>query len=298
VYHEDTQRTGTLPTPPTSRYASDGMRAYSLLLIAACATHAAPRRADDVSQPARPMTRNAAPLTAGASAVADPPAVASTLVELELEGREPVVVSTPAVAGRRPVLVATHGAGGRATPHCLMWRAIVAARGFVVCPQGRPMYPRQPREQQGYFYDGHIELGLEVEQALDALEARYRDDVDLGAPIYAGYSQGASMGAMMLPTHRAKFARVALVEGGFGQAREWNIAAAQRLEKNGGQRILLLCGRLTCVEHGRTTVAYMNRAGLTTKLIHAEGAGHTYGGAVERELTNAFAWLVEGDPRW
>ena len=60
----------------------------------------------------------------------------------------------------------------------------------------------------------------------------------------------------------------------------------------------MACGRVCCVEQARVSAWYMARAGLQARVVNAEGAGHSYGGAMQRELRAAFEWVVEGDPRW
>jgi hypothetical protein len=42
----------------------------------------------------------------------------------------------------------------------------------------------------------------------------------------------------------------------------------------------------------------MRRAGLDPRVIHAEGAGHSYGGSMEARLRETFEWLIENDSRW
>ena len=105
------------------------------------------------------------------------------------------------------------------------------------------------------------------------------------------------MGSMMLPTHGAHFAAAMLVEGGFGEVQEWNIAAARRFYDNGARRVGLVCGRRICFKHAKTTAGYMRRGGLLTEVRYVQ-AGHTHGGPVRALLREGFAWLVQDDARW
>jgi predicted esterase len=194
--------------------------------------------------------------------------------------------------------VATHGAGGRPEPHCQLWRRVAGPRAFILCPAGAPTHPQADELETGYYYPGHPALGAELSAAIDALAERYGSWLDRREPIYAGYSQGATMGALVLPTHPAAFARAALVEGGSGESREWNIAAARRFADHGGRRVLLACGRPVCAETGAVTVGSLRRGGLQARLVHAAGAGHSYLGPMEDSLREAFGWLIEGDSRW
>ncbi len=221
------------------------------------------------------------------------------LIELDLTDAIAAVVSLPLGSTEpRPVLVAAHGAGGRARMHCQLWREIIGDRGFVVCPRGSAMYPRDPPHESGYFYDGHPALGQEIAKALQALADRFGDRVDLARPIFAGYSQGANMGALILPTHPASFGHAVLWEGGVGEFQEWNIRAAKRFHERGGRRVILACGRADCVKAARLTATNMRRGGLEPRIVFVAGAGHTYAGPLRKRVLETFAWLVEDDDRW
>jgi hypothetical protein len=37
---------------------------------------------------------------------------------------------------------------------------------------------------------------------------------------------------------------------------------------------------------------------VSAKVVHAAGAGHSYGPTMEAELRKSFMWLVADDPRW
>ena len=228
-----------------------------------------------------------------------PLAESNSLLDLPVAGYLPALVSVPLGAtAPRPVLVATHGAGGRPDGQCELWRNIVGQRAFVLCPRGKPTSVFDPADARGYYYPAHPVLGQELSAALEALQSRYRDYVDLRAPIFAGFSQGASMGALVLPEHPARFARVALVEGGFGLYQEWNLAVAERLRSQGAERVLWACGRPSCIEQARKSARLVERAGIAVKLVYVPTAGHSYRGDMARELAAAFAWLAAGDPRF
>lgn len=233
------------------------------------------------------------------AALASPAGSSSPFLDLPVQGFRSSVVSLPIGAtSRRPILVATHDAGDRPEWQCHVWRGIVKNRGFVLCPRGYPTNPYVPPEHTGFFYTDHHSLGREISRAIDALVARFPDHVDKSAPAYAGFSQGAIQGAILLPNHPARFSRAALIEGGYGFFQEWNIPVSERWKKNGGDRVLLACGRLKCAEQARTTAYYMRRGGLVPRVLYVEGAGHSYGGAMEQRVKESFEWLIEGDPRW
>lgn len=222
----------------------------------------------------------------------------SVWVDLPLPNGHPALVALPLGAtGPRPVLVAAHGAGDIPEWYCAVWQRLVAGRGFVVCPRGYPIYPHV-RGTSGYFYDGHPSLGREIGAALSALQQHYGPYVDLERPLFVGYSQGANMGALVLPEHPARFASAALLEGGVGEFQEWNVRNARHFRERGAGRVLMVCGRAKCAEFARTTAHYMRMGGLEVRVDHARGEGHTYRGRVSGAVAESFAWLVEGDDRW
>jgi predicted esterase len=220
-------------------------------------------------------------------------------VELPVPGYHEAVVSLPLGAtSPRPLLVAAHGAGDRAEYHCELWRGIVGDRGFVLCPQGRRTDERVPHSEAAYFYPNHLVLDKEVRAAIAALRDRYRAHLDDARAVYAGFSQGAIHGALLIALHPEQFPRAALVEGGNGFFDEWSPYAARRFRSGGGERVLFGCGSPACVRTANRCAGYLEKVGVETRVAHAEGAGHSYGGTMQTELERNFEWLVAGDPRW
>jgi predicted esterase len=152
-----------------------------------------------------------------------------------------------------------------------------------------------PPDERGYFYPAHPALGREVHAALSALVARFPDRVDLERAIYAGFSQGASMGALVFASAPTPFAAAVLIEGG---AEEWSPASARAFKQGGGRRVLFACGRRTCATAARRSASFLERAGVETRVVDATGAGHTYGGAVREGVAHALPFLFGDDPRW
>jgi poly(3-hydroxybutyrate) depolymerase len=249
----------------------------------------------------RTERRGAAPerfdvLTGAADATA-PVAVEESgepeLVELVVAGFRPAIVFVPADRGRpQPLLVAAHGAGD--TPHwqCEVWQRLTREAAFILCPRGVPF---SDHPDTGYFFRNHHEVEKEVLAGIDAVRAEFRERVDAGAVIYTGYSQGATMGALMAVSHADVFQRLILVEGG---SREWNVPIAKRFAKRGGARVLFACGVRHCKQGADRSAEYLNRGGVPARVEYAAGAGHIYDGAVAARVAAALPWLVEGDARW
>lgn len=240
-----------------------------------------------------------APRVSAPEAVDAQPEAAPALELLEVAGHNPAVVSVPREAeGPRPVLLAAHGAWDRAEPHCELWGATLGHRAFVLCPQGRRTDRRVAHEYAAYYYPDHHALRAEVNAAIDALAARYPGRADVTDIVYTGFSQGAIHGARVIVQQPSVFPRAALVEGGNGFFNEWSRQAAKRYREGGGQRVLFGCGSPACVRTAERCAGYLESAGVATRVVHAEGAGHSYGGVMQTELEDSFGWLVEGDPRW
>jgi predicted esterase len=217
-----------------------------------------------------------------------------TTEELAVPGFRPAVLVVPPGAGPHPVLVAAHGAGDRAEWQCEWWAPVLGSRGFVLCPRGRPMSYAEGAEG-GHYYPDHFKLEKEVLSALAALSEAHGSAVDPGPVAYAGYSQGGIMGALFTAKRGDRFARLALIEGGYT---EWDVATARRFKQAGGQRVLFACGQRYCARHAEKSIGWLERAGVGSRLEHAPGAGHTYGGAVGDRVSAALSWWLEGDPRW
>jgi predicted esterase len=217
-------------------------------------------------------------------------------IDLAVPGHRPAVVVLPLGAtSRRPILVATHGAGGRPEAHCRFWKGHLKHKGFILCPRGYPLNTYLPPEEQGFFYPDHHSLEHEVRAAFSALRDRFPAYIDDRGPVYAGYSQGANMGVLFFAKKPALFERAILIEGGFD---DWNFANARAFLEGGARRVLFACGRLGCLEPAKRSSGYLNKVGLDSRVVYGEGAGHTYGGAVELALREALPWLFEGDSRW
>ena len=219
-----------------------------------------------------------------------------TLLDLAVPGHASAVVSVPPEVGsRRPVLVATHGAGGTPEAHCSFWQALVGGTAFVLCPRGVTMDVYAPPSERGYFYPAHPALGREVRAALDALAARFPDRVDREGAVYAGYSQGATMGALVFAGEPAPFIAAVLIEGG---VEEWTLRRARAFKERGGQRVLFACGRQSCADAARRAAGVLEQAGVPSRIVDATGAGHTYGGRVREGVRAALPFVFGGDPRW
>ena len=261
-------------------------------LDAAVSSAAPPRAAESEAASASPVASAAPAATSGPDALSPP---VDAPVALEVPGHLPAVVFVPgdaSAAAPRPLVVATHGAGGTPERHCAFWQRAVGGRAFVLCPRGRRL---GMGDEPAFFYPDHHALAREVAAAVDALAARFGAAVDARAAVYAGFSQGATMGALALGELGDRFARAALVEGGFA---EWSVATARAFQAAGGRRVLFGCGRPKCSEPARTSIRSLERGGVEARLVRDERTGHLLGGGLARAVREALPWLVEGDERW
>jgi predicted esterase len=216
----------------------------------------------------------------------------SAFAELAVEGFRPVLVSLPADRSKpSPVVVAAHGAGDGPRYQCEFWRELLEARTFVLCPTGVPF---GNTDEEGHFFRNHLELEREVMNAAAALRAAYGDQIAPGPLVYAAYSQGATMGALMLPAHGDVFTRLILIEGGFSQ---WNVPIGRKFRGAGGERVLFACGTRSCNKGAERSAAWLEQAGLEARVEYVPGGGHTYGGAVGERVASSLDWVFEGDVR-
>lgn len=231
-----------------------------------------------------------------------PPLPGTGYSRLDVAGFLSAVVAWPgsgaaAVKGKLPILVATHGSYDQPEWNCETYKNVVAGRAIVVCPRGKIRWdtPTEPTMLRYFFPSTAGWLLREAEAAMASLRAAHPTQVDPGAAIYAGFSQGAIMGVPLLVNRGKQFPRLILVEGGHGG---WSPQTAAAYKKSGGERVLFACGRASCKKSAAVAAGYLQKAGVPAQVVGVDDEGHTYSGRVEAALTAAFPWLVEGDPRF
>ncbi len=255
-------------------------------------------RASVVVESAHPATPNAGSIPAPSAAplpttpLTVEPDLAGKRVALEVPDFSPSLVRFPARSGKAPILVVTHGAGGTTEAHCDLWSRIAHESAILLCVRGRA---RSPVPADGEYYPDHPTLERETFAALAALREKFSSYIAEGPVYYAGFSQGATMGALMLVEHASEITRLVLVEGGFA---DWNIARARDFHARGGERVLFVCGRKECAEPAKNAADWFTHAGVKAQVEYVPGAGHTHDGPVEARIAANFPWLVEGDSRW
>lgn len=206
---------------------------------------------------------------------------------LDVPGYDPAVLSFP--SGEAPpdlLAVVAHGAGDSPEEQCRAWRETLGDRGVILCVAG----PRVAVHSEGRYFPDHFALERIVLASLEAF-GRSFPDIAKGPVLYAGYSQGATMGALMIVSHGSAFPRLALVEGGFDG---WTLARSQRFESSGGKRVLFVCGTRHCKGRAESSAQTLRHAGVDTRVVSDLSAGHTYGGAVATALENSLDWLLRG----
>jgi len=235
--------------------------------------------------------------SSGAASRGPPPLVApAPLVELEVTGHGNAVVALPLGATtRRPLLVATHGNYDRPDWTCAVWRDVVGDDAFVLCPRGVARSDPPAMNDPRYHYLTNQHLEREIEQALDALRAAYPDHVAPPPHAFAGFSQGAIMGVAIFGRRPEWFDRAVLIEGGFDR---WTSARVSAFAAAGGRRVLFACGQWDCERGARTVIGWFEAAGLEARVVHAKGAGHSYGGELSELIWGEWGWFVADDARW
>jgi predicted esterase len=221
-----------------------------------------------------------------------PSATRAPFESLAVPGFAASLVSLPTADRRAPIVIVTHGAGGTAEAHCALWARITRGKALLLCVRGRA---RSPDPEAGEYYPDHLELERETFAALGALRAHYAPKIAEGPVLYAGFSQGATMGALMLVPHGSEVTRLVLVEGGYA---EWSVARAREFRENGGESVLFVCGRKECADAAQKSAYWFKLAGVSARLEYVAGAGHSHDGRVEARVVSAWPWLTSGDPRW
>ncbi len=209
------------------------------------------------------------------------PARSAELRALEVEGFLPAVFFVPAGDAQARLVVAAHGAGGAPEWECDYWRELTRDSAFVLCLRGKAM------GGGSYYYPNHHELEAELTVAERVARAA-EPGILPGGGVYAGFSQGASMGSAMLASHGAAFPHLVLIEG----FELWNTSRARRFQQSGGKRVLFACGTPHCSRVAQESVRWLLEAGIDARLEYASGAGHTPAGAVMLRVEATLPWLL------
>ena len=244
----------------------------------------------DVIAPSAPTATRTAPPQIETPEASDARPRPPPFAELDVPGFDRAVVSFPPSAPLpQPLLVSTHGAGDSPAQMCELWRGILGDRGVVLCPAG----PRMRAHEEGRYYPDHHALEKITLASIRALAEKYPALVDARRAIYSGYSQGATMGALMIPPYGAECPRLVLAEGGFD---DWSLERASTFRKSGGERVLFICGRQRCKDAARRSAAYLENVGVTAHVVSHVGEGHVV--RIAELATPELDWLLEDDPRW
>lgn len=207
------------------------------------------------------------------------------VLELPLREGFPLLVWTPRSDQELRVVMSAHGAGGLAEHHCEYWWRQLEGRFLVACLRGHPLYRTEP--ERGFYYPDHHELGKETAEARRALAAHFGKRLS-GDFSYVGYSQGATMGALMVADHMPPFERFVFIEGGIDS---WTQARAAQLAERGARRVLLVCGGPRCARSAEAAAARLRAVGVPARSRHAPQAGHTYLGEVAQVVASEVPWV-------
>jgi len=286
-----------LPWQGSMRPSVDSVAGPSLALLALSAALGC--RAAPVDQQPSALPEPAAPRASAASSAVAPPDAApalapleGTLVSLPVAGFRDAIVSVPTGATEpRPVVVALHGNFDRPEWQCEVWREIIDAHAFVLCPRGIRRTD-VPKSWDRWEYGALATVRQELAAGLAALEARFAGYVAEGPIVFTGFSLGAILGRPIVRDDPARFPRVVFTEGG-GDG--WNF---QRFQERGGLRVIFACAQAGCPQNRRAVARQAERFGVEVRVADGGNVGHTYDGPVARAIKADWAWLVEGDPRW
>lgn len=239
--------------------------------------------------PAAP-TADARPTSNTASASFAPPVASrstSAPLLLDVPGFLPASLFVPSGTDARPLVVAAHGAGGAPEWDCEYWARLTRERAFVLCPRGTAM------GGGSFYFKHHHALAAEVQAAVTAARQQFPRILPTSG-IYAGFSQGASMGALMISSQAKQLPYVVLIEG-FTQ---WNVALGRAFNEQGGQAVLFVCGTGDCASKAKASAAALQRVPLRVRSEYASGTGHTASGAVMDLVVQHLPWLLASDPAW
>jgi pimeloyl-ACP methyl ester carboxylesterase len=154
-------------------------------------------------------------------------------------------------------------------------------------------YDRDAAGRETYTFAGSAALAREIDEGLDSAAAHLGSDLPSPPYTFVGFSLGAFLGVSVVADRPGRFDRVVLIEGGHDS---WTEARARAFVAGGGSRVLFACGLPSCAVDAMRPLALLLAAGGTVRLLHEEGAGHVFDGAVGSSVGKAVPWLLEGQP--
>ena len=237
-------------------------------------------------QPALRRTAGREPLPVRADARTG--ASSSATRHLAVPGFLPSLVVVPSGVDSRPLIVAAHGAGGTPEWECDYWTRLTLGQNFVLCLRGTRINP-----QAGYYFRDHHALDAELTAALAAAHREFSRILP-GSGMYVGFSQGASMGSLIVGKHANELPYVVLIEG----FERWNVALGRAFGQRGGKAVLFACGSRECAVAADVSTRALLQAGPRARAAYAQGAGHTPSGQVEALVASNLAWILAGDAAW
>jgi pimeloyl-ACP methyl ester carboxylesterase len=220
----------------------------------------------------------------------------ASVVRIDLEQLGSILVRLPAGDRVLPAIFVTHGAGGSAEAHLEYWAQLLGETYIIFAVQGSALNVNQP--EQGHYYKNHHELERQVLALVEHLKDRKHASIPYVARlaptpwIYAGYSQGATMGALFSLNHAKLLSRLILIEGG---TEGFTFSRVRGYLENGAEKILWVCGTQSCLHGARRASATSARVGLQTRVALAQGAGHIYWGAVADRVAEQLPWVLADD---
>ena len=277
--------------------------AWSWGLLSACANMpqgaGQPAAREEASQGARREPREGAPpepkpAVGGSSTRQAPESLAPAQIwTIELEGVSPALVYTPPGNAALPLWFAAHGAGGTAQQQIEYWSRVLGDQYVIVALAGVPLSKAYP--DQGHYYPDHLALGRELDAVLQRLRTPEGQLALLArrfspAPYcFGAYSQGATMGALVLVERPELFQRLVLIEGGY---EGWTKTRALKYKAGGGQKVLWVCGTRSCWQRAQGVADVARQVGLAAQAERVQGGGHAYWGPVETRVTERLSWLL------
>jgi predicted esterase len=194
-------------------------------------------------------------------------------VELEVPGFRKAVVSIPVdTSAPRRIVVALHGNFDRPEWQCEVWRRIIKAEDFILCPRGIPRGD-VPKEYDRWEWGSLAKTKAELIAALTALRERYPQHIKPGPIIFTGFSLGAILGARLIVDPELNVGAAVFTEGGF---EGWSSTKA-RTAASSLSFFLLGCGQTACRNAYRYQLEPLfKKAGLNAVMVADVKGGHTY----------------------
>lgn len=229
-------------------------------------------------------------LIALVSAMADARVAAADdeVVRVTVPHRPDAYVVEPKSDGAQPLVLVLHARNGDPEEDCRKWATVAAAYGWVLCPAG-PV----PTDN-GHSWGRYDEAKKAIDEAIEALRAKYGARVRSSGNLVIGFSEGALVAQNLGLFEPERWSRWLILGG---SDKYWGDSGPEllRAQRRKIARVVLITGEHDAVlEHSLRAGGMIRDAHIPVRVIVRRGLGHDVpADRMAQNFAPSLRWLFE-----